>query len=160
MRRFILAGLMLAASAATAHAQKPPACPDLAITYAKQVRSIRYNAPLAADEIAFRFTVKNVGSAALVSPSHSAQWISLEVMRGTASLGIHVLPPSTPVPGPVRIEPGATMDGFLRARFPAALPPTAPLWLQLNYLTGAGGPTAPVDCSTANNTRRVSYRRP
>jgi len=159
MRRFLLAGLIAMGLASTAHAQKPrTACPDLAITYHKQVASIP-GMTLEPDQIAFRYTVRNVGRAPLVAASDSTQWISLEVLTGTGSLGVNVLPPSAP-PGPVTIAPGARMDGFIVGRFLPVLPPTVPLFLQLNYAAAsAGGPADPQDCSTANNRVRVSYRR-
>jgi hypothetical protein len=155
MKSLFFTALLIASAIAPAHAQKPKAaCPDLAIASYNVAGSIPYNPPLAANEFAVAWEVRNLGRVAYVAADENKQWLSLEVPRGTASIGVHVLPPSGS--GPVNIAPGASLRGYIRGTIPAGVPPRAPITLKINYApASAGGPAAPVDCTLANNTRRV-----
>ncbi|MDZ4776501.1 MAG: hypothetical protein SGJ23_06915 [Alphaproteobacteria bacterium] len=151
LRRLILTAVLLAWAGAPAHAQTPKkACHDLAITRSDAVTSIPDAPPLAIDEVAFAWQVSNLGHRTYVAADENKQWLSLDVLHRTGPAAVQVLPPSGT--GRVRIRPGASLNGYIRA----ITPPGTPLFLKINFAPDSGGgPRVPADCNTANNKQRV-----
>lgn len=136
----------------------PLLCTDLAIVGWNGSRSPP-GAPLADNEVAIYFQVRNNGPRTYSTPDENKQWISLIVSTptGDQEIGVNVLPPSGS--GPASLARGASWRGHVRATLPPGVRRTSfpPARLQLNYATVAGW-TPPVDCNTSNNRRDVNFR--
>ncbi len=135
------------------------ACSDLAIVSWNGTRSPP-GAPLATNEVAIHFQVRNNGPLTYRAPDENKQWISLvlEMPTGATAIGVNVLPPSGS--GPVTLARGAEWRGHVRATLPAGVTRTShpPARLQLNFAPASAGWTPPRDCSTANNRINVVLR--
>lgn len=173
MRKAIIAAL-LSLCAGAAYAQPPlpipvypPGgplgprllCTDLAIAGWNGSRSPP-GAPLADNEVAIYFHVRNNGPRAYVAPDENKQWISIVVSMptGDVDIGGNVLPPSGS--GPVSLARGASWRGHVRATLPAGVTRTShpPARLQLNYAPASTGWSPPADCNLSNNRRNIVFR--
>lgn len=175
MRRLLFAAALLGLAAASASAQTPSipgsapiprpvplpriVCTDLAIVGWNGSRSPP-GAPLAENEVAIYFNVRNNGPSAYATPDENKQWISLvvDLPSGPEVIGVNVLPPSGS--GPATLARGASWRGHVRATLPAGVTRSRhpPARLELSYAPASAGWTPPTDCNIANNTRSVIFR--
>jgi hypothetical protein len=136
-----------------------PMCTDLAIVGWNGTRSPA-GSPLAANEVALTFSIRNNGPGAYSTPDENKQWISLVMSTpgGPRAIGMNVLPPS--VSGPATLPAGGTWNGHVRATLPPGVTRTAhpPVSLQLNYAPASAGWSPPLDCNTTNNRVTVTLR--
>jgi hypothetical protein len=172
--RYTLAAALLCIAVTTASAQTPSLppgtpiprpgppgpilCTDLAIVGWNGSRGPP-GAPLAANEVAIYFHVRNNGPRTYTAPDENKQWISLVVAMptGDETIAVNVLPPSGS--GAVSLARGASWRGHVRGALPAGVTRTShpPARLQLNYATAAGW-SPPVDCNIGNNRLSVIFR--
>jgi hypothetical protein len=168
MRKLLAATALICMAATHANAQspipRPPGppvalCTDLAIAGWNGSRSPP-GAPLADNEVAIYFQVRNNGPLTYTAPDENKQWISLVVTMpsGDQQIGVNVLPPSGS--GAVSLARGASWRGHVRATLPAGVTRTAhpPVRLQINYAPASAGWSPPADCNVANNQRSVVLR--
>lgn len=172
MRKIFIAAVLCMA-AATASAQTPPIprpgpppgppvslCTDLAIAGWNGSRSPP-GAPLADNEVAIYFQVRNNGPRAYTAPDDNKQWISLVLTTptGDQQIGVNVLPADS-TGGPVSLARGGDWRGHVRATLPAGVTRTRhpPARLQINYAAASAGWSPPLDCNVANNRRSVVFR--
>jgi hypothetical protein len=134
-------------------------CTDLAIVGWNGTRSPA-SGPLAANEVALTYSVRNNGPLTYTAPDENKQWISLVMSTPTGPrvLAINVLPPGGS--GPVSLVAGGTWNGHVRATLPPGVTRTAhpPVSLQLNYAAASAGWTPALDCNTSNNRTNVTLR--
>ncbi|MBL8546907.1 MAG: hypothetical protein JNL81_10610 [Hyphomonadaceae bacterium] len=171
MRRIILATALLCMAAVSASAQTPPIprppgpplgglCTDLAVVGWNGSRSPP-GAPLADNEVAIYFEVRNNGPRTYNAPDDNKQWITLIVTMptGDQQIGVNVLPASS-TGGPVSLARGSSWRGHVRATLPAGVTRTRhpAARLQLAYAPASAGWSPPIDCNTDNNRRNVIFR--
>lgn len=160
MRNLLLIAALVCLTAPSAQAQAPGRlCTDLAIAGWNGSRSPP-GAPLAENEVAIYFWVRNNGPRVYRAPDENKQWISLviDAPGGPQTIGVNVLPPSGS--GRVTLARGGSWRGHIRATLPAGVTRAAapPARLELNYADASAGWTPPPDCNTANNTLAVNFR--
>lgn len=173
--RYMLAAALLCITFASASAQTPipgvpiprpgppgPGpllCTDLAVVGWNGSRGPP-GAPLADNEVAIYFQVRNNGPRTYIAPDENKQWISLVVAMpaGDQQIAVNVLPPSGS--GAVSLARGASWRGHVRGTLPAGVTRAAhpPARLQLNYAPASTGWTPPVDCNLSNNRLNVIFR--
>jgi len=173
--RYALIAALLTLAVGTAAAQTPrlpdptprlpgptPAlrCTDLAIAGWNGSRGPP-GAPLADNEVAICFQVRNNGPFAYTAPDDNKQWISVvvEMPTGEQQIGVNVLPASSDG-GAVSLARGASWRGHVRATLPAGVTRTRhpPARLQINYAGASAGWSPPLDCNAANNRRSIVFR--
>jgi hypothetical protein len=117
-------------------------------------------APLADNEVAIYFNVRNNGPFTYRTPDENKQWLTLVLttVRGDVDLGVSVLPSSGS--GPFSLAPGANWRGHLRGTLPGGVTRAAhpPARLQINYAPASAGWSRPHDCNIANNRLSVVFR--
>ena len=134
-------------------------CTDLGIVGWNGSRSPP-GAPLAANEVAIYFQVRNAGPFAYSAPDENKQWLSLvlNTPSGPQTIGVSVLPASGS--GAVSLARGASWRGHLRATLPPGVTRTRhpPASLQLNYASPGPDWRPPLDCNSRNNVLSVIFR--
>lgn len=142
-----------------------PQCADLGIAGYAFVTAIPGAPPLADDEIALQWVVRNGGNAAYTASNGQAQTLTLEynTPSGQHQVASMAVPTAgtgatNAAAGPVTLAPGQSWRGYLRA----SLAPAARRWqlhLKLSYTASTSIYAAPVsDCDSDNN--EITLSRP
>lgn len=168
MRKLLAATAVFCMAATNASAQSPipgppgppvALCTDLAIAGWNGSRSPP-GAPLADNEVAIYFQVRNNGPRTYMAPDENKQWITLvlDMPSGAQVVATSVLPPSGS--GAASLARGASWRGHVRGTLPAGVTRTRhpPARLLINYAPASAGWSPPLDCNTSNNARSVLLR--
>lgn len=131
-----------------------PRCPDLSIGSYGYVTAIPGQAPLAADEIAIQFEVRNAGTASYVgAPSAQSLTLGYTTPGGAHQVASVALPPAAgqAAAHAAQLGPHESWSGYMRATLSPA-DRRWPLHLKVAYGASAfNGYGLANDCNTDNN---------